>query len=121
MPPIRYRKQTRPRTEDTPGARSLSSGGHRDFRKVPRVASSLGEDRGEEVWVHAPGSERDKAKDDEVVNTVGHCGWCGGLAPRPGNAAVTLIGPPPRTDQPTDIQGDGWGRSRERLVSDDRA
>lgn len=69
--------------------------------------------------MHAPGSERDKAKDDEVVNTVGHCGWCGGLAPLPGNAAVTLIGPPPRTDQPTDIQGDGWGRSRERLVSDD--
>ena len=61
----------RPRTEDTPGAQSLSSGGHRDFREAPGEASSLGKDRGGGGAGEAPGSERDKASGDIEGNTEG--------------------------------------------------
>ena len=28
------------------------------------------------------------------------------------------MGPPPRTDQPSNVQGDGWGRSLERKTGE---
>lgn len=61
----------RPRTEDTAGAQSPSSGRHRDFRQAPGAASSLGEDRGGGGAGEAPGSERDKAAGDTEGNTDG--------------------------------------------------
>lgn len=48
------------------------------------MASTLGEDRGEEACVQAPGSERDKAKDDEVANTEGTAAGAEDSRPFPG-------------------------------------
>lgn len=67
-----------------PSAQSLSSGGHWDFCKVPGAAWSLGEDRGGEARVQAPGSERDKAKGDEEVNTEGTTAGAEDSCPFPG-------------------------------------
>lgn len=67
-----------------PSAQSLSSGGHWDFCKVPGAAWSLGEDRGGEARVQAPGSERDKAKGDKEVNTEGTAAGAEDLRTFPG-------------------------------------
>lgn len=71
MPRSRYGRQIRARTEDTPGAQSLSSGGHQDLGEAPGAALSLGKDRAGGGAGEAPGSERDKAAGDTEGNTEG--------------------------------------------------